>query len=163
VHTIVAKRGGPVYAILAGYVKEPIDNAKRADTRQAVAGVNAWAGRLGFAESSSGCLMLHWVGEKLSLHAHVQQTPMSGGEAHCELVLPEDDAAKIAALNQAFIKEYAATLAQYGFKLDPSSCTVYAGHIGEGIYPYQWCQVIDIGTHDGPAQAKRPMLAAERL
>ena len=143
VHAIVEKRGGPVYAILPGYAKAPMDDAKRADTQQAVTRANTWAARLGFAESGSGCLLLRWVGEKLSLDAHVQQTPMAGTDAHCELVLPEADSAKIAALNQAFIGEYAATLTQYGFKLDPGSCALYAGHIGEGSYPYQWCSVTD--------------------
>ena len=143
VHAMSRGRGGPVYALIAGYARPTLDDAQRASLKEAVTRVNAWAGRLGFAESGSGCLLLHWLGEKLRLDAHVQQTPMAGGEAHCELLLPEDDATKIAALNRAFIKEYAGTLALYGFELEAGSCVVYAGHIGEGSYPYQWCKVID--------------------
>lgn len=146
VHQMVQRRGGPVYAIIAAYANPPADDAKRADTAASLARVNAWAERLGFGESGSGCLLLRWVGEKLSLDARVQQTLLDQGQARCELVLTTRSEAEVAGLNRAFISEYARTLAQYGFELDPASCAVYAGYIGEGSYPYQWCRVTDTDT-----------------
>lgn len=144
VHDTVRRRGGPVYALIAGYGGSSMNAEARAEEAPVITRINAWASRLGFAESDSGCLLLRWTNEKLGLDAGVQQTPMSSGSMHCELALPQDAPAMVADKDRYFASEYAAALRLYGFQMDTDSCRVYTGHIGQGLYPYQWCRVTEV-------------------
>lgn len=150
-HTMVEQRGGSAYAIVARDANPPMDEADRRGSALAIARVNSWAARLGFAESGSGCPLMHWVDEKLGLGARVLQSPLGDGRTRCELVSPEWSEAELAAHNQAYIAQYGQALAQDGFTLDAASCRDYAGYIGKGMYPYRLCRV----TESNPPAAER--------
>lgn len=141
-HTMVQQRGGPAYAIVARDANPPAEAAPDEETAS-LARWNDRAARLGFATSGSGCLMLHWVDEKLGLAARVQQAPLAEGRMSCTLVSSEWSEAELAARNQAYIVQYGAALAQDGFTLDAASCRDYAGYIGKGFYPYRLCRVTE--------------------
>ena len=152
VHAIADARGGPIYALVSGYGDSVFDESVRATQAPAVARVNLWATRFGLTGSSTGCQLLRMLNQKLRLDGAVQETPTPVGVVHCELTLPADTPTEIAGRDRAFVAEYAASLKSYGFELDPGSCQLYAGHIGKGVYPYQWCRVSDVVKATKPAE-----------
>ena len=156
VHAIAHQRGGPIYAMVSGYGDSVFDAAVRTTQSPAITRANAWATRFGLTGSSTGCQLLRMINQKLRLDGAVQESPTPAGGVHCELTQPQDTPAEVAARDRAFTAEYAASLKSYGFELDPGSCQVYAGHIGKGVYPYQWCRVSEAERQTQPAeQAKQ--------
>lgn len=136
VHHVAEQRGGPIYALIAGFGGSAVDPQAQAEEAPAVARLNTWAARLGLDHGRAGCFLLRVADEKLALHAELQDGP-----SHCELSLAPPAPAEVTGRDQAFAVEYAKSLAMYGFTLDTTSCRVYTGHIGAGLYPYQWCRV----------------------
>ncbi len=149
-HAMVEQRGGPAYAIVAAYENPAMDEAQRRDKEGAIARVNAWAARLGFDRSNSGCLSLRWVNERLGLGGWVDQTAQAA-EYRCELKLLRYDQGQVADVNLHLLAQYQGDLLPYGFEIDPASCTGYAAYIGTGAYPYRLCRITDTSMPAKPS------------
>lgn len=143
-HSIIATRGGPAYAVLRA------NFSSRADT---IARQNVWAQRFGLEDGRRGCAFLDWATTHLHLRAVLQDTDATG--THCAFAMLPSDQEDTAAEDRAEVVGYAPLFAYYGFQLDPQSCQVYMAWVGAGSTPYQWCRVDE--AHDqGRGRAKGP-------
>ncbi len=119
-----------VYALIEAHYPWRLDS---------VAQANAWAARLGLSSGPGGCRLLHSLTTHFELHAAVED--QAGG---CRLVLAAEDREDTAAEDRDSADKAAKMLAPYGFRLEPSACTVYMARVGEGAAPYQWCPLAQV-------------------
>ncbi|MGV8961685.1 MAG: hypothetical protein ACOH1V_15090 [Stenotrophomonas sp.] len=103
-----------------------------------LARMNGWVARVGFLDQP-GCSRLRWLTHRVrGLRAAVEEA----SPGRCRL-LPRSGS--IADPEQFALQERAtaqAALARYGWALDEASCVQRGSRIGQGQYPYQWCQVV---------------------
>lgn len=133
VRQLVRQRGGPTFAVF-----EVKDNWRI----EFVAKMNRIADVIGFTGSTEACKRLQWTVSRFRLHASVQW--LSGASSQgpaCQLGLRADDVRDPAADNQRSVEQARAILEQHGFLIDPLKCSIHRAYVGQGNYPYQWCQV----------------------
>jgi hypothetical protein len=129
-HSIVASRGGPIYAVLKAHYPSRTDTIERQ---------NEWARRLGLEDGRRGCDFLSWATTHLHLRAQMRDTDDTG--THCAFATLPTDEEDTATEDRATADGYVKAFAVYGFRLDPQSCQVYMARVGQGSIPYQWCRV----------------------
>lgn len=132
-HSMIATRGGPAYAVLRA------NFSSRADT---IARQNLWAQRFGLEDGRRGCEFLDWATTHLHLRAELQDADATG--TRCAFVMLPGDQEDTAAEDRADVAGYAGLFRHYGFQLDPKSCQVYMAWVGAGSTPYQWCRVEEL-------------------
>jgi hypothetical protein len=130
VRNLVQGRGAPAYAILEGKYNWRLDN---------VAKMNGMASSVGLTESVPGCAVLQSTVTRLHLHASVQALPGSTQGAACRLTLRGDDVRDVRLENIRLAEEARPLLDQYGFTIDPRTCTLHFAYVGQGKFAYQWC------------------------
>lgn len=128
----IAARRGPVYAVVQAYYPS------RAYT---IEQQNAWATRLGLESDAQGCGKLHWVETHLHPRFEVHDTDATG--TRCVLAMLPSDQEDTAGEDRAAAVKAAGFAAHYRLRIDVDSCRVYMAHVGQGAYPYQWCQVTE--------------------
>lgn len=133
-HAIIAARGGTVYAFAPAHHNWRADDVERAQT---------WAGRLGLTGSAQGCSTLIWLVDHLHLHASVQPAEAGDTSAACRLDLLPEDREDTTAEDRASAEQTERLLQRYDMAMDPQSCVLLTAHLGQGTYPYQWCEVVD--------------------
>ena len=142
-HSIPAKRGGPIFAILKAHF------ASRADT---IRRQNDWAQAFGLEDGRRGCGFLHWVTNHLHLRAQLNDTDAAG--TRCAFAMLPADEEDAATEDRATAAAYVKIAANDGFRLDVQSCQVYMARVGAGSLPYQWCRVEDIQDQAGGSGQK---------
>ncbi|MCD7097534.1 hypothetical protein [Stenotrophomonas sp. MMGLT7] len=96
--------------------------------------INRWAARLGLA-TQPGCTTLRWL-ERRGLKLQVEEI---GGR--CRLAARPGSLIDVAAADAELALAADAQLSAYGLELDRSGCRTLRARIGQGNFPYQWCQV----------------------
>jgi hypothetical protein len=128
--SVVSARPGPHYLLMQG-AKNP-EEGKLAQ-RQAVA---EW---FGMTKSAEKCGQLDWLTRKVRLHVEVRATQTQG--ADCELALQAAFRVDLVAENQKILDRAGAVLANYGFRINASTCGNHRAFIGAEPMPYLLCKV----------------------
>ncbi len=132
VHEIVARRGGPVYALLGSAYNWRADQVAR---------LGATLSRFGIMHSERGCAMLTTLAKRLHLHASIVPASSEDARVRCTLGMRADDVRDIGAENHALVSRMDGLLRARGFSIVPGSCATYDAGIGTGREPYQFCRV----------------------
>ncbi|WP_411178716.1 hypothetical protein [Paraburkholderia gardini] len=128
VKAMIARRGGPTYAVIQGFNNSRLDSLVKAQY---------FVQGLGLTQSSRGCTAIRQLVERLHLHATVQ----SNVDGTCQLALRPDDVQDIKAQNVAEAIRVNHILHAHGFSLLPSKCEPYDARLGQAFFGYQWCPV----------------------
>ncbi|MCT8358171.1 hypothetical protein [Xanthomonas citri] len=87
-------------------------------------------------ERQPGCTRLRWLVAR-GLRAELDTSQPD----RCVLAIPKGKALDIAAADQAVREAAQQRLAAYGLTLDPARCRTLSSHVGQAVYPYQFCQL----------------------
>ncbi|WP_321795692.1 hypothetical protein [Caballeronia sp. J97] len=133
---LLDKRGGEIYAIVGG------DKSWRADKLLRVQKFNAFMETLGATDHAYICDRMKSLVGKVSSQATVVDVAAgaSKGERCAVALKPEVDSGEQADIARQ-LKEANQALNQIGLRLDGATCKTYDAYMGQGYFPYQWCQV----------------------
>lgn len=97
--------------------------------------INRWVDRLGLARQS-GCTTLRWL-ERHGLRMQVRQV-----DGQCQLAARPGSLIAVAAADAELVRTADTQLSRYGLELQPAGCRTLRARIGQGNFPYQWCEVL---------------------
>lgn len=101
----------------------------------------SWLGQTG---SDAGCARLERMMRKVRFHVGVEMLAQPEGP-RCRLALLPQYRIDLAARNRELQQKAAQDLQRYGLRLRPDSCRVHRASIGAEPYPYQLCEVDEVG------------------
>lgn len=131
-HAMIANRAGPVYVILEANSDFRLDAVRK---------MNGVFDTFGLTKNQAVCQALRWGLEKLHIHAKVQETQRTG--FRCELGSLPEDYRDIAAENRGLALAKSQFLQNYGMHVELDSCQEYPAFMGDRLFAYQFCRVIN--------------------
>jgi hypothetical protein len=133
VHELITRRGGSAFAVFDAHYNRREDTIMRA---------NRIIEKAGLSSSERGCRVIQWAVSRFRMRASVQETPPDFRGLRCQLALRKDDVLDIPAENRAEIEKARTILDRAGLALDANQCSVQRAYLGDGTYPYHWCQIV---------------------
>jgi hypothetical protein len=140
---IIARRRGPVFALLRGHWDE---------RRHRVMEQHALLTQLGITRNATGCRLLASLIASAHTSSKIVRWSDEAAPAHssdrplCELALAAAHVRDIEADNRRERDTSGPLLARYGLELVSDRCAAYAARIGDGVEMYQWCEVAERRT-----------------